>query len=134
MAHLHLRLARLMNRRLVEQGASLAQTRLLYHLDRKGPKRATDIAEFFGQAPRTVTEAIDGLERQGLVRRDPDSKDRRVKQVSLTDDGRRAVKATEPLRMRLVQEIFGTLNDAEAVQLGALLAKLDRAVATQENG
>lgn len=62
---LFLRMHRMMNKRLAEQGASLARTKLLLFLDRRGPSRAADIADFFDQAPRTVTEAIDGLERDG---------------------------------------------------------------------
>ncbi|MFN3434510.1 MAG: MarR family winged helix-turn-helix transcriptional regulator, partial [Sphingomonas sp.] len=80
-----------MNRRMAEQGASLARTKLLLFLDRRGPARAADIADFFDNAPRTVTEAIDGLERDGLVIRSPDAHDRRVKQVSITDRGRRVI-------------------------------------------
>ena len=75
---LFLRMHRMMNKRLAEQGASLARTKLLLFLDRRGPSRAADIADFFDQAPRTVTEAIDGLERDGLVVRRPHPPDRRA--------------------------------------------------------
>lgn len=131
-SQLHHRLLRLVNRRLVEQGASLASTRVLFYLDRHGPKRATDIAEFFTQAPRTVTEAIDRLEKLGFVRRDGGVEDRRVKYVSLTDAGRSAVKATEPLKLQLITQIFGVLDAQESDLFAGLLEKLDGAITTQE--
>ena len=129
LGRLFLRLHRLMDRRMAQQGASLARTKLLLFLEREGGNaRAADIADFFGHAPRTVTEAIDALERDGLVRRDPDPVDRRVKRVSITDAGRAAAAATEPMRLRLVEQVFGVLDDAEQKQLGLTLSKLSQAV------
>ena len=127
-----LRMHRLMNRRMAEQGASLARTKLLLFLDRRGPARAADIADYFDNAPRTVTEAIDGLERDGLVVRTPDAHDRRVKQVSITDEGRRVIGETEPLRQELIGSVFGVLNAAEQEQLADMMARMLVAVDEQE--
>ena len=127
-----LRMQRLINRRMAEQGASLARTKLLLFLDRRGPARAADIADFFDNAPRTVTEAIDGLERDGLVIRSPDAHDRRVKQVSITDRGRRVIAETEPLRRELIDGVFGVLDTGEQAQLGAILDKLLPALDAEE--
>lgn len=121
---LFLRMQRLMNRRMAEQGASLARTKLLLFLHKRGPARAADIADFFDNAPRTVTEAIDGLERDGLVARTPDAHDRRVKHVSITDEGRRVLGETEPLRQDLIDAVFGALDADERAQLSSTLAKL----------
>jgi DNA-binding MarR family transcriptional regulator len=101
-------------------------------VDKDGPVRAADIAEIFGLAPRTVTEALDTLERDGLVRRDPDKADRRVKRVSITDEGRRAMTATEPLRLRLTETIFGVLDPQERAQLDAIVTKLAEAIDREE--
>jgi DNA-binding MarR family transcriptional regulator len=125
---LFLRMHRLFDRRMAESGASFARTKLLLFIQKEGGGRAADIASYLGQAPRTVTEAIDGLERDGLVRRAPDPNDRRVKRVTITPEGEEAVRATEPMRKRLVDEIFGVLDEEESVRLRALLAKLSDAV------
>lgn len=129
---LFLRMQRLMNRRMADQGASLARAKLLLFLQKRGPARAADIADFFDQAPRTVTEAIDGLERDGLVVRTPDAHDRRVKQVSITDEGRRVTSETEPLRQEMIGDVFGTLTAEERTQLGAMFAKMQAALDRQE--
>jgi DNA-binding MarR family transcriptional regulator len=129
---LFLRMHRLLDRRMAQEGASLARTKLLMFVDKEGPVRAADIAEIFGLAPRTVTEALDALERDGLVRRDPDKADRRVKRVSITDEGRRAMTATEPLRLRLTETIFGVLDPQERAQLDAIVTKLAEAVDREE--
>jgi len=120
-ARVYLRLMRLMDRRMTEQGASFARTRLLLLLERNGARRSIEIADIFGQSPRTVTEAVDALEREGLVRRDPDPKDRRAKLVSITAEGRAAAAKTEPLRQQLIAQVFGGLSKAERHDLRALL-------------
>ena len=123
-AKVYLRFMRLADRRMTEEGASLARTKLLLFLERNGPRRSTDIAEYFGQSPRTVTEAIDALERERLVRRDPDPEDRRAKLVSVTGEGRAAAAKTEPLRHELIEQIFGGLSDDERRMLSSVLANV----------
>ncbi len=129
---LFLRMHRLMNRRMADQGASLARTKLLLFLAKRGPARAADIADFFDNAPRTVTEAIDGLERDGLVVRTPDARDRRVKQVSITEQGRRVISETEPMRQALITSVFGVLDGDEQERLSDMLARMLLAVEEQE--
>ncbi len=135
LARVFLRSHRLLDRRMTAGGASLARTKLLLYLEgQEGEARAADIAEFFGLAPRTVTEALDGLERDGMVRREPDPQDRRVKRLSITEAGLAATAATEPLRVALVEQIFGVLSEAEREQLAVTLTKLSAAIGEQESG
>ncbi|HZF46585.1 MAG TPA: MarR family transcriptional regulator [Sphingomonadaceae bacterium] len=123
-AELYLDLMRTVDRRMADQGASLARTKLLLCLQKRGPLRATDIAEFFSQSPRTVTEAIDGLERDGLVERKPDPEDRRAKFIHVTPKGNEAAAKTEPLRRQLIEQTFGTLSDEEQAIMLRLLNKV----------
>jgi DNA-binding MarR family transcriptional regulator len=127
-AELHMHLMRTLDRRMAEEGASLARTKLLLCLQKRGPLRATDIAEYFNQSPRTVTEEIDGLERDGLVERKPDPSDRRAKRVQITPKGVEAVARTEPLRRQIIDQTFGSLLPDERESLAAVLEKLSRAL------
>lgn len=127
-----LRLTRLLDRRMARQGASLARTKVLLLVQKHGPVRAADIAEMFSLAPRTVTDTLDGMERQGLIRREPDAKDRRVKRIHLSEAGRDALAATEPMRRELVSQIIGTLNGAEQAEFSRLLEKLEAALIEEE--
>ncbi|PXA98624.1 MarR family transcriptional regulator [Nostoc sp. 3335mG] len=125
---LFLRLHRLLDRRMAASGASLARTKLLMCLEKQGPMRAADIAELLGMAPRSVTEALDNLERDGLLMRSPDAKDRRVKRITITDRGRQAIAATEPLRLDLVDTVFGSLDADQRASLATIIATLDATV------
>jgi DNA-binding MarR family transcriptional regulator len=58
-------------------GLSLARTKVLAQLQRSGPVRPSVLAAEFGFAPRTITELVDTLERDGLAARQPDPTDRR---------------------------------------------------------
>ena len=101
LVHLMARVYLLMHRRLdqamTEQGASLARTRLLLFVANGGGQaRAADIAEMFGQAPRTVTQGLDALERDGLITRVPDAADRRVKRLRITAARNKAKPKPKP--------------------------------------
>ncbi|WP_407647118.1 MarR family transcriptional regulator [Actinacidiphila soli] len=52
-------------------GLSLARTKLLRVLDEQGPTRLSSLADQLGFAARTVTETVDGLERDGPRRAQP---------------------------------------------------------------
>ena len=106
------------------RGSSIARTKLLLFIQRLGRPRSPDIAEAFGFAPRTVTEAIDGLEREGLVRREANANDRRAKHIVLTPEGQKAIDASEPARRELVNMLYSVLTEVEAEQLAALLGRL----------
>ena len=72
--------------------------------------------------PTSVTSAVDRLERQGFVRREPGADDRRVKLAVLTEEGRDvAARATAGLN-----EIFAAPGlEADGVRdLTALLGRL----------
>ena len=120
----YLRAHRLVDRLMMIHGTSLARTKLLMLVERDGPVRSTDIASALGQAPRTVTEAIDGLERDGLVRRDPDPDDRRAKRISVTAAGVAAIAASQPIRNRFLIDVFGTLDKDELDELVRVIDKL----------
>ena len=79
---------RQLERLLAGQGGSLARVRMMNHIDRHPAIRAIDLLEAFGQAPRTITDAIDALERDGLATRIPDPVDRRAKSIVLTAAGK----------------------------------------------
>jgi DNA-binding MarR family transcriptional regulator len=122
-------LKRSFDRSMVERGASLARTKMLILIQKEGGTvRATDIAERFGIAPRTVTEALDGLEREGMILRTPDPADRRAKRISITADGEAAVAVTEPIRQALSKRILLGLGPEEQASFHATIRKLLRCI------
>ncbi len=105
-------------------GASLVRSKLLAFIAHAGPVRSADIAASFGYSPRTVTEAIDALERDGLAARTADADDRRAKRISITPAGEAARAAAEPARQRFLEQVFGPLSEEERAALSAILRKM----------
>ena len=66
------------------------QTMVLRALEEPKPMR--EVARFLACDNSNLTGIIDRLEERDLVRRTPDPKDRRVKLLVLTDEGRRVRK------------------------------------------
>ena len=76
--------------------------------------------------PASVTNAVDRLQAQGLVRRDPHPTDRRTTLAAITDAGREVVARSTA---RLNDEVFTALGLTadEAISLVRLLEKVRRA-------
>ncbi|RVU07914.1 MarR family transcriptional regulator [Novosphingobium umbonatum] len=129
LARTYLRMYRCVNKAMTGQGASMARTKVLMLVrNLKGNARAADIAEIFDQSPRTITEILDGLERDGLVERRSDPEDRRVKRLHITEAGLLAIEATEPLRQSIINQICAELDDGERAALQSAFAKMTAAL------
>ncbi len=127
-SRIYLRFHRLLDRQMAAQGASLARTKMLHFIANNAPVRAADVADWFDLAPRTVTQAIDTMERDSLVVRVPDPDDRRAKRLDITDHGRQVLRQTEPLRRTLIAQAFGLLSDEEVGQFARILDKMEQAI------
>ncbi|MGW4601515.1 MarR family winged helix-turn-helix transcriptional regulator [Streptomyces sp. NPDC004457] len=112
-------------------GLSLARTKLLRLLARRGALHQAELAEALGQAPRSVTQAVEALERLRLVTRTPDPVDRRRKTVTLTEQGQAALAAGEQAGTRILRRIFGALDARQLTRLEELLT--DAAEATRQS-
>ena len=118
---LHHQLHRIVDRAMSSVGLSLGRAKVLLRLDSHGPMNQATLAGLLGFAPRSVTETVDGLERDGLVTRTEDPRDRRARIVALTASGRDALEAAMTVRNKTMDDIFGVLSRAERAQLVSLL-------------
>ncbi len=84
----------------------------------------SDIADSLGVTRATVTQLLDGLERDGLAERRNVGHDRRAQAIHLTDAGRRLFDELIPPISRNIARIFAPLTAAERQTLTKLLAKL----------
>jgi len=111
-------------------GLSEAQCLLLQRLDPRAPLAMCRVAEALDCDPSNVTGMVDRLESRGLVERRADPRDRRVKQLVLTDKG-------EELRKRLVAALSEPPSAIEALSAAdqrTLCAILRRAVGRENCG
>ncbi|MFF1741977.1 MarR family winged helix-turn-helix transcriptional regulator [Streptomyces mirabilis] len=93
-------------------GLSLARTKVLQVLDRRGTVRQSVVAQELGQAPRSVTQSVEALEREGLVEWTADPHDGRSKLVRLTPEGAKALAAGTAAGEQVLREVFDALRAA----------------------
>lgn len=117
---LHHLMHRIVDRTMSCAGLSFARTKVLMRIANEGPMNQATLAGLLGFAPRSVTETIDALEREGLVTRAEDPQDRRARIVAITPAGRTAHEAAMAVKAEAMTEIFGSLSPAERSSLLAL--------------
>ena len=123
----HLR--RVLDARMAASGLSLARTKVLEVLARHHPLPQSALANALGQAPRSITQSVEALERDGLVERTASPDDRRSKLVALTPDGAKAVAAGARAGQEVLRDIFGSVGVKELALLDKLLDAIETAVA-----
>ncbi|KAB8168819.1 winged helix DNA-binding protein [Streptomyces sp. 3MP-14] len=99
----------------------VTQAALLARLEEPTPMRA--LAEVLSCDASHVTGIVDGLERRGLVERRAAPKDRRVKLVALTDEGRRRRAELAEIHRSYTASVFA-LPEEERRALRELLGRV----------
>ena len=91
-----------------------------------GPRTPAELAEAAGVTRATMTGLIDTLERDGLVKREPDPNDRRMMSVVLTTKGEKFLHNFLPGHFKLISSLMATLTEAERKALVSLLVKVQQ--------
>lgn len=91
-----------------------------------GPRTPAELAEAAGVTRATMTGLIDTLERDGLVRREPDPHDRRMMSVVLTAKAEKFMREFLPGHFKVVAELLAPLSESERKSLVRLLSKVQQ--------
>jgi DNA-binding MarR family transcriptional regulator len=95
---------------------SLERAGILFRL-KVGACRAGWLAHEGKRSPSAVTEIVEGLARDGLVRRESDPDDRRAVRVALTADGRRQIQRYENAMALALADRFAALTVTQRQRL-----------------
>ena len=93
--------------------------------------RPTDLYRESLLTSGAITNRIDRVEQQGLVRRRQDPSDGRAMVVQLTAAGRRLADKAAEIHFRALAETFGSLSRRDCAELNAALAKLMAVLETE---
>ena len=117
-------------RALGEVGLSLAKVKLLRHLhNAQDPLPLGALAEKNSCVKSNVTQLMDRMEAEGLVKRVPDPEDRRSVRALITPEGRRKYEAAAKRLTSAEADVLATFSEAERGQLNSLLERLRSGVA-----
>lgn len=106
------------------EGITRLQWMLLRHVSRNETSTIGNLAEKFGVSPSTISQMADRLEKNGLIQRISDTKDARIKLVSLTEKGQELIHNIESAWARRLSEGLSQLSGDEQDNLLKLLEHL----------
>jgi DNA-binding MarR family transcriptional regulator len=111
--------------RQIPRTMSLTSMSTLFTLDRAGPQRITDLAITQGVTQPSMTTLAKVLERQGLIERRGDPRDRRVALVAVTHAGSALVRERRRANAEEFSQLIDKLSDDETATLVAAIPALD---------
>lgn len=108
--------------KIAELDLSFTQLKALSLLEADGEERSLKaLAEGLGVSLPAMSRAVDGLFERGLVLREEDPDDRRMKRVRATEAGQAVPRALNAARLSALHELIESLGDDEADALGHAL-------------
>lgn len=129
-----IRLSRRLRLERPEQGEPLLQLTVLALLRSRGPMSPGDLASAERVQPQSLTRTLAALEAAGLIARDPDPEDGRRSLLTITHDGRRAIR--DDVRQRdawlavAMAEVLSPVEQELLRLAGELMERLAEAAVT----
>jgi MarR family 2-MHQ and catechol resistance regulon transcriptional repressor len=128
LARAHSSFSRLSQRDIAQYGLTEPQFAVLECLGHCGPLRQRELSRKMLVSGGNVTVVVDNLEKEGLVRRADDPRDRRAFNVTLTPKGTRLFHEIFTRHAAFVTQTASVLTGQEQEQLARLLRKLGRSL------
>lgn len=102
------------------------QYTILRWLDARGKETIIqrDLVELMASDPNTIVAIINRMESQGLIERKQSESDRRVYELSLTEQGTHRFDEARPIAEELQSQIVEGLSDEEISQLMSSLERV----------
>ena len=94
---------------------------LLFLANNPGYDTARDVAEYRGLAKSQVSQAVDLLASQGLLRRTPDGGDRRVVHLAITEEGLPLAREAQAIQAACGRRLLAGLTAEDEAQFRRLL-------------
>jgi DNA-binding MarR family transcriptional regulator len=115
----------------LSQGRFTVLMLLLDKLENRAiPRTPAELADSAGVTRATMTGLIDTLERDGLVKREPDPIDRRMMSVHLTARGHEVLREVLPGHFKWMAAMMRPLSEGERKTLVRLLTKISQRAET----
>ena len=133
-------LARYLEIELKQYEASLIRFNIMSNLFKNGGEMTpSEIAESVFREKNSITAAINTLENEGVVRREPSTDDRRSVKVVITDKGWNEANRLNPIAQELSREVLSCLEKEKVEELVDTMRNLresllPRIAKTSENG
>lgn len=106
-------------------GLTLARAGALLQLSERDMMSQTELADILDIEAPTLVRLLDGLEKQGLVERREQGRDRRVKQVALTPKGRKVGQDIGSMAAALRADLMKDIPPQDIVRATELVRQIN---------
>ncbi|MDI6102747.1 MarR family transcriptional regulator [Actinoplanes sp. NEAU-A12] len=108
------------------RGLAMWAYAVLLHLGEQPVRTQAALADAIGADKTRIIGVLDDLTARGLIERRPDPSDRRIRLVSITDEGRRLRDAAQAEIRSAEEELLRRLTPAERETFLSALRKLSQ--------
>ncbi|MDT0454271.1 MarR family transcriptional regulator [Streptomyces sp. DSM 41527] len=115
---------RLVAEALAGEGMRMMHHAVLSAVEELGPVSQAELGRTLHIDPKDMVAIVNELQRDGLVTRSPDPRDRRKNAIEISTDGRRRLRRTRQLGDEANAQLTEDLTPAEREQLVALLTRI----------
>jgi MarR family 2-MHQ and catechol resistance regulon transcriptional repressor len=109
-----------------ESGLGESDFRVLEALLHKGPLPVNVIGPKVFLTPGSISTAVDRLFAKGLVSREENPEDRRIRLVALTDSGKALIRPIYRKHVEDIRQLFADFTPSDIRQLERLMKKAGR--------
>lgn len=107
-------------------GLSMSQVGALFRIS-KGCSGVSDVGEELGVSSAAASQMLDKLVQQGFILRTEDPRDRRAKQIALTEKGQQVLQESIHSKQEWMDELANLMTPVEQEQvLAALKILIDK--------
>ena len=118
-------LARYLEIELRRYEATLIRFNIMSNLFKNGGEMTpSEISESVFREKNSITAVLNTMERQGVVRREPSTDDRRSVKVVITDKGWREANRLSPIAQELSREVLSCLEKEKVEDLVEIMRNL----------
>ncbi|WP_324649446.1 MarR family winged helix-turn-helix transcriptional regulator [Georgenia sp. H159] len=110
-----------------DTGLSVIQFATLASLIRSGPDSQNSLGRSVGSDAATMTGVVQRLQRRGLVEIHAAPTDRRMKTISITDEGRRVYERGARASQASSEELLAPFSPGERIMLIEMLQRIVKA-------
>ena len=103
----------LLNESLLETGVSLTEARVIYEIHNTPRCKASDLIKILDIDRGYLSRILRRLESRGLIRKESDSNDRRVRTLTSTDTGYRLWQELNDKASDQIESILNTLSEED---------------------
>jgi len=96
-----------------------------------GVIKPSDLGKMAFRSKQTITKIIDGLERDGLVKREVVGKDRRTRKVIITRKGLDSIRESLPHTLEISNTAMPSLSQEQMQELNTILRQVRKHLLSQ---